>query len=105
MSDIKQEENIATENTEICKEETLENKKPNGYFSDSEGNKSSGRLVKIGSWIVSIFVSIIGIGVGAYALYKGKISGSDFITLVIGTLTVFMGAATAGEIVQKVTGK
>jgi len=64
--------------------------KPLGFFKDDVGDFSSGRLIKIGS-----FITAIGLAIASVWLSK------DLTALI----TIFMGVATATQISQNITGK
>lgn len=61
-----------------------------GYLTDADGNRSSGRLVKVAAFIVAV----------ALAFY-GLATGRDASAYVF----AFLGIAGLAETVQKVTGK
>ena len=73
------------------KENNGAEKKKLGFFVDDNGDLSSGRLIKIGSFVISVIISFLGI-----------ILKSEY-QLILGLVGIFMGVATSAEIVQKVT--
>lgn len=79
--------------------------KPNGFLNDSDGNLSSGRLVKVCSFAISALVAIGCTIFAVIQLMNGKPITQDFINFTLGVTGIFMATATAGEVVQKITGK
>jgi hypothetical protein len=68
---------------------TTVTKKPLGVLKDPSGDFSSGRVVKVGSWIVAIALALMGV------IYRVDTS------IYVGA---FLGVALGSEITQKTTG-
>ena len=83
----------------------VEEKKNASFLEDGEGNKSSGRLVKLLSFITSAVIGLSSLTFGVIGLFDGKLDGSSFVALSIGLVTSFLAVAVGSEIVQKTTGK
>jgi hypothetical protein len=62
----------------------------NGYLQDANGNNSSGRLMKLLSFVVAIGLAIYGV----FLQYDSSV-----------LVSLFLGVALGSEIAQKVTGK
>ena len=62
----------------------------NGFLQDKDGNNSSGRLIKILSFVVAVGLA----GYGIFLKYDSSIM-----------VSLFLGVALGSEITQKVTGK
>ena len=62
----------------------------NGFFKDGEGDLSSGRLIKILSFIVAVGLAVYGI----FMKYDSSL-----------LVSLFLGVALGSEIAQKASGK
>jgi hypothetical protein len=62
-----------------------------GYLDGPSGEKSSGRLIKVASFLVAVGLAIAGI------LQSGAAD--------VATVALFLGVALGAEVAQKVTGK
>ena len=81
-----------------------EEKKTAGYLEDGDGNKSSGRLVKLLAFWTSAIIALSSLTFGIIGLFQGKLDGTSFVALAIGLVTSFLAVAVGSEIVQKTTG-
>ena len=72
------------------KEDSVNGYSVNGFLQDTNGNRSSGRLMKLLSFLVAV-------GLAAYGVFL-KYDSSMLVSL-------FLGVALGSEITQKVTGK
>lgn len=93
-------ENLEKKETEIVKEE----RKQRGFLQDGEGDKSSGRLIKVLSFVVASITAGASLTIGTMALFGDKLDGSSFVALAIGLVTSFLAVAIGSEITQKTTG-
>lgn len=81
-----------------------------GYFLDKNGDKSSGRLVKILAFIFSTVVAVIGLTIAAIALFTPRqpdmvmaMDGTTFVSLILGLVGLFLSVVLGSEITQKAT--
>jgi hypothetical protein len=89
-----------------------EEQKPNGFFSDPRGNKSSGRVAKILALVTAIFVAVIGLTIAGFGLFTPRPVGvttmmdaTTFVGLVLGLVGSFLSVVLGTEITQKTTNK
>ena len=76
--------------------------KPKGIFSDPQGDFSSGRVVKIGSFFMAVLLAIV-LCVIILITSKDKPADPAVINAISISIGVFLGIAGANEIVQKIT--
>ncbi len=76
-------------------------RKIRGFFEDNEGDKSSGRLIKIFSFFMAIVFAIAGV----FLLYAARDSGiaAEMGKYMVSIVAMFLGVATSAEFIQKVT--
>jgi len=76
-------------------------KTPLGFFTDPDGDFSSGRLIKVFSFISAV---VIGIGtVVALSIIKDAASAQQMADYSSKLVAMFLGTATGAELVQKIT--
>ena len=96
-------ENIASEN----QQQLIEDKAPKnklGFFTDPQGDKSSGRLVKVSSF----FVACVLAGFLIYSLLsfsKDKQADPNVLNSINIAIGGFLTVAVGSEGIQKLTGK
>jgi hypothetical protein len=76
-------------------------KQPLGFFTDPQGDFSSGRLIKIFSFVVAV---VIGVGVVfAMSFVKDAAVAEQMSDYSLKLVAMFLGTATGAELVQKIT--
>jgi len=87
---------------------------PLTIWQDSNGDKSSGRHIKIFAFWFAVLISIVGITLAGIALFTQKpvqtgisstrvMDGPTFVGLILGLVGVFGSIALGSEITQKTT--
>jgi hypothetical protein len=66
-----------------------------GFLSDSNGDLSSGRLIKLSSFVIAVILAFLAILVIPVAKFD----------IAFKIIVSFLGLAGASEVVQKITGK
>lgn len=73
-----------------------------GLFADPNGDTSSGRVMKIISFIIAGALAFIGVWILVKADTQNAVALGDYIFKAI---VAFLAVATSAEVVQKVTGR
>jgi len=76
-------------------------RKIRGFLEDGDGDKSSGRLVKIFSFFMAIVFAIAGVFLLCTARDSGMVA--EMSKYIISIVAMFLGVATSAEFIQKVT--
>lgn len=70
------------------------------FLQDADGDLSSGRLMKLVAFFFAIFLGIAG---AVLLVFAPGSAAADISKYMIATMGLFLGVATASEVVQKVT--
>ena len=68
------------------------------FFQSPDGEWSSKRLSAL---LAVITATIMSLGAGALAVYKGNDLGTNIVALILGLFAIGAGTAVAGNIVEK----
>lgn len=69
-----------------------------GFLEDAEGNKSSGRLIKVASFFVAIFFAITG---SVLMFFSKEAAAVELGKYMLSVVAMFLGVATSAEVIQK----
>jgi len=76
-----------------------------GFLRDGDGNKSSGRLMKMLALVMAILPGFVMLFSGLFKFLDNSITFTEYGTQMAIMVGIYAGLAATGEVTQKITGK